>query len=164
VVAHAAALVRPGGHVYLVDTDLGAMRLEPDEGAAEIWRRYADFQRTRGNDPEIGPRLHVLLAGAGLGIAAVDAWFSVVSAQQLALGGGGAATAAQHAMVAAGALTENRGTALRRGTRARGRKPAHARVPAAVRGRRAPPWLNGQTRSRTVGPSKLAVADSQYAQ
>jgi SAM-dependent methyltransferase len=107
VVAHAAALVRPGGHVYLVDTDLGAMRLEPDEGAAEIWRRYAAFQRTRGNNPEIGPGLHVLLDGAGLVVTAVDAWFSVVSGPQLSLGGGGAATAAQHAMVAAGALTEN---------------------------------------------------------
>jgi SAM-dependent methyltransferase len=85
VVAHAGALVRSGGHVYLVDTELAAMRLEPDDvGASEIWRRYAAFQRTRRNNPEIGPQLHVLLAGAGLVVAAVDAWFSVVPGQMLA--------------------------------------------------------------------------------
>jgi SAM-dependent methyltransferase len=108
LVAHAAALVRPGGHVYLVDTDLGAARLEPDdEGAFEIFRRYDAFQRARGNDPGIGPRLHVLLAGAGLVVTAVDASFAVIPAQVLAASGGGAATAAQHAMMAAGALTED---------------------------------------------------------
>ncbi len=108
VVAHAAALVRPGGHVYLVDTDLGASRLEPDEaGAHEIIQRYAAFQRSRGNNPEIGPRLHVLLAGAGLEVTAVDAWFSVVPGAILVQGGGGAAAAAQHAMMAAGAMTED---------------------------------------------------------
>ncbi|HEY8756085.1 MAG TPA: methyltransferase domain-containing protein [Candidatus Dormibacteraeota bacterium] len=101
LVAHAAALVRPGGHVYLVDTDLGAARLEPDEaGAFEIFRRYAAFQRARGNDPGIGPRLHVLLGGAGLEVTAVDASYAVIPAQVLAASGGGAATAAQHAMMA----------------------------------------------------------------
>jgi SAM-dependent methyltransferase len=107
LVAHAAALVRPGGHVYLVDTDLRAARLEPDEaGAFEISLRYDTFQRARGNDPGIGPRLHVLLAEAGLEVRAVDASFAVVPAQVLAESGGGAATAAQHAMMAAGALSE----------------------------------------------------------
>jgi SAM-dependent methyltransferase len=107
VVAHAAALVRPGGHVYLVDTDLGAARLEPDGGGAvEIFRRYDAFQRSRGNDPGIGPRLHVLLAGAGLTVTAVEAWFNVVPAQILAESGGGPGVAAQQAMIAAGALTE----------------------------------------------------------
>jgi SAM-dependent methyltransferase len=106
VVAHAAALVRPGGHVYLVDTDLAAARLEPDElGAFEIFRRYDTFQRARGNDPGIGPRLHVLLAGAGLVVTAVDASYAVVPSQVLAGSDGGAATAAQQAMMAAGALT-----------------------------------------------------------
>jgi SAM-dependent methyltransferase len=108
VVAHAAALVRPGGHVYLVDTDISAMRLEPDDAEAfEIFRRYGAFQRARGNDPGIGPRLHVLLAGAGLVVTAVDASFAVIPAELLAASGGGAATAAQHAMMAAGALTED---------------------------------------------------------
>jgi SAM-dependent methyltransferase len=107
VVAHAGTLIRPGGHVYLVDTDLAAARLEPDEaGAFEIFRRYDAFQRARGNDPGIGPRLHVLLAGAGLVVTAVDASFAVVTAQVLSASDGGAATAAQHAMMAAGALTE----------------------------------------------------------
>jgi SAM-dependent methyltransferase len=107
LVAHAAALIRPGGHVYLVDTDLGASRLEPDEpGAYEIFRRYADFQRARGNNPAIGPRLHVLLAGAGLDVTAVDASYTVIPATVLAASGGGAAAAAQHTMMAAGALTE----------------------------------------------------------
>jgi SAM-dependent methyltransferase len=107
LVAHAAALVRPGGHVYLVDTDLGCARLEPDPaGAFEIFRRYAEFQRARGNNPGIGPRLHVLLAGAGLDVTAVDAWYAVIPASVLAAGGGGAAEAAQQTMMAAGALTE----------------------------------------------------------
>jgi precorrin-6B methylase 2 len=108
VVAHAGALVRPGGYVYLVDTDLRAARLEPDEaGAFEIFRRYDAFQRARGNDPGIGPRLHVLLAGAGLVVTAVEASFAIIPAEVLAASGGGAATAAQHAMMAAGALTED---------------------------------------------------------
>lgn len=108
VVAHAGALLRPGGHVYLVDTDLEAGRLEPDDaGAFEIYRRYSAFQRARGNNPEIGPRLHVLLGGAGLAVTAVDAWFNVVSAQMLQQAGGGPAAAAQHTMMAAGALTED---------------------------------------------------------
>jgi hypothetical protein len=94
--------------VYLVDTDLSAARLEPDDaGAFEIFRRYDSFQRARGNDPGIGPRLHVLLAGAGLEVTAVDASFAVIPAPVLAMSGGGAATAAQHAMMAAGALTED---------------------------------------------------------
>jgi hypothetical protein len=108
VVAHAAALVHPGGHVYLVDTDMAAMRLEPDpDGAFVIFRRYDAFQRTRGNDPRIGPRLHVLLAAAGLEVTAVDASYAVVPAQVLRDSGGGAAAAARGAMVAAGALTED---------------------------------------------------------
>ncbi len=107
LVAHAAALVRPGGHVYLVDTDLGGARCEPDPtGAFEIFRRYADFQRARANDPAIGPRLHVLLAGARLDVTAVDAWYAVIPASVLAASGGGAAVAAQRAMVAAGVLSE----------------------------------------------------------
>lgn len=107
VVRHGAALVRPGGHVYLTDTDVGAMHIAPDDGGArELFTRYADFQRARGNNPQIGPRLHVLLAEAGLALVAVEAWYAVLPAQILAGADGGAATAAQQAMMAAGALTE----------------------------------------------------------
>jgi hypothetical protein len=47
-----------------------------------------------------------VLAGAGLAVTAVEAWFNVVPARILAESGGGPGVAAQQAMIAVGALTE----------------------------------------------------------
>jgi len=69
----------------------------------EQMRRYAEFQRSRGNDPNIGLRLHVLLARAGLELTDHEAWFNIVPGDLLAHGG--PPGAAQDAMLAAGAIS-----------------------------------------------------------
>jgi SAM-dependent methyltransferase len=58
--------LRPGGGVAVIDSDDGALVLEPPpEGFAEVLAaRQRTFQR-RGADPFIGRRLPGLLAGAG---------------------------------------------------------------------------------------------------
>jgi SAM-dependent methyltransferase len=67
IVDHLASLVRPGGHVYLVDVDLTGIRargmLPELEGLFDF---YAEFHRRRGNDPMIGLRLGELATNAGL--------------------------------------------------------------------------------------------------
>jgi precorrin-6B methylase 2 len=104
LVAHAAALVRPGGCVYLVDTIGDANRIG---AAVEVddaqMRRYADFQRSRGNDPNTGLRLHVLLAQAGLEVTDHEAWFNLMPASRVAHAG--PLSSARDAMLAAGAIT-----------------------------------------------------------
>jgi ubiquinone/menaquinone biosynthesis C-methylase UbiE len=105
ILEHAARLVRPGGHVYVVDAMLSAMRLAPATPQAhEQVRRYLEFQRARGNNPDIGTELHALLAGAGLEVTEHAAWFNILPAAVVALGG--PLLAAQQAMLAAGAITE----------------------------------------------------------
>jgi hypothetical protein len=59
--------VRPGGCLYLVDTDLTAFRvLDMDSGLADMGDRYTEFHRALGNDPSVGLRLGKLIAEAGL--------------------------------------------------------------------------------------------------
>ncbi len=67
IVDHAATLVRPGGAVYLVDIDLPAFRLRPDDDdLTDLESRYAQWHAQRGNDLSVGLRLGELLAAAGL--------------------------------------------------------------------------------------------------
>lgn len=67
IVNHAATLVRPGGAVYLVDADLAAVRLRPeDEDLADLSRRYQQWHAQQGNDGSVGLRLGELLVAAGL--------------------------------------------------------------------------------------------------
>lgn len=104
VVAHAASLVRPGGHVYLVDTLGDSMQIASSVGVDhEQVRCYRDFQRSRGNDPNVGARLHILLADAGLELTDHDAWFNIVPGSLASHGG--PMGAAQETMLAAGAIT-----------------------------------------------------------
>lgn len=64
IVDHLASLVRPGGAVYLVDTDLTGIRnLDSDPDLSDLTERYAAFHADRGNDPMVGLRLGKLLAG-----------------------------------------------------------------------------------------------------
>ena len=103
--AHLAGLLRPGGHLYVVDTDLDAFRSSPADPAMEAMaERYSAFHRSLGNDPRIGPQLPALLAGAGLAVV-------VKRGEWLALPGvlvrdGGPLRSAQAAMVAAGVASE----------------------------------------------------------
>ena len=106
VVRHCASLLRDGGHLYLVDTDAEAIRVslaDPDPDAVELRARYREFQRSRGCDIGIGPRLGSLLLDAGLEITERAAWFNIIPGELLALGG--PLVAAIPAMIAAGAAT-----------------------------------------------------------
>jgi SAM-dependent methyltransferase len=104
-VDHLGTLLRPGGHLYLVDVDHTGMRLSVDEpDFAEAFERYREFQRRRGCDVAIGPRLGTLLVAAGLELAERAAWYAVVPGELLALGG--PTVSAQREMRQAGAATE----------------------------------------------------------
>lgn len=69
IVDHLAALVRPGGAVYLCDIEATAFRWYPADRAwalAEIDQRYRAFHAGLGNDLSVGLRLGELLERAGL--------------------------------------------------------------------------------------------------
>jgi ubiquinone/menaquinone biosynthesis C-methylase UbiE len=81
IVNHLASLVKPGGHVYLVDVDLTAMRIldqEPD--LDDIVDKYVEFHRRRGNDPLIGLRLGQLATAAGLEDVEHSGGYNIVNA------------------------------------------------------------------------------------
>lgn len=105
IVEHLASLVRPGGHVYLVDVDLDAARTTPpDAELSHQMSRYAEFHRARGNDVRIGPRLPALLAGAALEVAETAAAYACIPGALTAAGG--PLRAAQEAMLAEHQLDE----------------------------------------------------------
>ena len=67
IVDHLASLVRPGGYLYVVDVDLSMLRISPaPDDLGDIFDRYVEFHRSRGNDPHVGLRLGSLLRSAGL--------------------------------------------------------------------------------------------------
>jgi ubiquinone/menaquinone biosynthesis C-methylase UbiE len=67
IVDHLASLLKPGGHVYLVDVDIEGMRaLDIDPDLEDVFDKYAEFHRRRGNDPRVGLRLGQLAAKSGL--------------------------------------------------------------------------------------------------
>lgn len=103
---HAASLLRPGGHLYVVDVDATALRASVvDADYEEQALRYLEFQRTRGNNVDIGPHLGPLVAGAGLALVEHEGLVQKVPGQFLATGGG-PMVAARREMVAAGTMTE----------------------------------------------------------
>jgi ubiquinone/menaquinone biosynthesis C-methylase UbiE len=76
ILEHIASLLRPGGQLYVIDTDLESARIVPGDADLEDQRsRYWDLLRRRGCDPRIGPRLGGLLAAAGFDAVRHDAWF-----------------------------------------------------------------------------------------
>jgi SAM-dependent methyltransferase len=103
-VAHLAELLRPGGHLYVVDSHAEGFCLSPDDAEIrEQFRRYAEFQRGRGNNPHIGPQVGALMRHAGLEVVERAGWYNVVPAGILALGG--PMRAAQDAMIRAAVLS-----------------------------------------------------------
>ncbi len=67
IVGHLATLVRPGGCLYLVDTDATAIRTLPEHAdLTDLNERYAAFRAARGDDNRAGLRLADRLARAGL--------------------------------------------------------------------------------------------------
>lgn len=103
---HAVTLLRPGGHLYAVDVDLTARRLSvSDADFDEQAERYLDFQRRRGNNVDIGPKLGPLLAGAGLELREHEGVMQKVPAALVSIGG--PVVAARHEMLAAGTITQD---------------------------------------------------------
>lgn len=106
VVRHAASLLRPGGHLYVVDSDGSGTRLSvEDADVVEQVERYSAFQRSRGNNVDMGPRLGPLLAEAGLELLEHEGWFNAVPARLLTLGG--PVVAARPEMLAAGVISDD---------------------------------------------------------
>jgi len=80
-VDHLASRVRPGGCVYLVDTDLtGARTIDGAPELDDLFEKYSQFHRARGNDPLAGLRLANLLKAAGLEVLAFEGRYSILAA------------------------------------------------------------------------------------
>lgn len=104
IVDHLASLVRPGGSVYLVDTDLTGMRTRDVEpGLEDLLEKYAEFHRGRGHDPQVGLRLDRFIQGAGLDLVEFGGAYTILA---MPPGMRPPAWAARELMVADGVLTE----------------------------------------------------------
>ena len=67
IVAHLASLLRPGGALYLAETDATALRQIPEDPDLEDQRsRFLSLLVSLGNDLAIGPKLGQLIVDAGL--------------------------------------------------------------------------------------------------
>jgi hypothetical protein len=75
IVDHLASLVRPGGHVYLLDVDMTAGTAGRGlPGAPDLHARYLRWHEHQGNDPRIGRRLADLGRAAGLAVEEYRGW------------------------------------------------------------------------------------------
>jgi SAM-dependent methyltransferase len=101
IVDHLATLVRPGGHVYLLDVDLTSRTIGGSE-TGEMYDRYLGWHERCGNDPRVGRRLADLGRAAGLAVVEHRGW--TVSGA-LPRGMRGPAWAARDELVRAGLAT-----------------------------------------------------------
>lgn len=100
-----AALVKPGGCVYLMDIEGTASRLlDLDPALADLMERYAEFHRRRGNDLQTGLRLGKLLTAAGLELEVHRGWYQIMTPPP---GMRPPPWAAREAMLAAGVVTQD---------------------------------------------------------
>lgn len=105
IVNHLASLLRPGGCLLLVDVDVTAMRLRPQDTAVqELLEAYRQFQLARGAALELGLHLDALLQAAGLEVVS---YLGLTDVLPLPPGVRGPAWAARDAMVEAGVVTED---------------------------------------------------------
>jgi SAM-dependent methyltransferase len=75
-----AALVKPGGCVYLMDIEGTASRLlDLDPALGDLMERYTEFHRRRGNDLQTGLRLGKLLTAAGLDLVVHRGWYQIMT-------------------------------------------------------------------------------------
>ncbi len=103
IVDHLATLPRAGGAVYLVDSDLTAIRiLDADPDLDDMSDKYVRFHANRGNDPSVGLRLAKLLQAAGLDIISFTGTYNIIT---FAPGMRPPAWAARNTMLAEGAAT-----------------------------------------------------------
>jgi SAM-dependent methyltransferase len=105
IVAHLATLLRPGGCLYLVDTDGSAIRVIPEAehpDLVDLQERYLAFRTTNGDDNAAGLRLAERLVRAGLELVEFRGRYVI---RELSPGLRSPAWAAREAMVAAGRAT-----------------------------------------------------------
>jgi SAM-dependent methyltransferase len=105
IVAHLATLLRPGGCLYLVDTDGTAIRVtseaeHPD--LVELQERYLAFRAASGDDNAAGLRLADRLVRAGLELVEFRGRYLI---REVSPGLRSPAWVAREAMVAAGMAT-----------------------------------------------------------
>jgi ubiquinone/menaquinone biosynthesis C-methylase UbiE len=104
IISHLATLLRPGGSLYLVETDPLGWRRDPDDAdITECYERWFELMRRRHNDLEIGAKLGRLMGDAGLEILDRTARIGVFSGDAMLRGGPWAARAA---IVQAGLATQ----------------------------------------------------------
>jgi SAM-dependent methyltransferase len=104
IVAHLATLLRPGGCLYLVDTDGTAVRTVPeDPDLDDLQRRYLALHAARGNDLRAGLRLGERLERAGLELVEFRGAYLI---RPMPPGLRPPQWAAREAMVAAGVATQ----------------------------------------------------------
>ena len=99
IVDHLRSLLRNGGCVYLVDSDLTGLRIyPPDSNLQDVWHRYVNFQVVRGNDVSAGLGLGELVRRAGLELTDFRGRYDIFREKGLR----GPAWEAREAMAAAG--------------------------------------------------------------
>jgi SAM-dependent methyltransferase len=76
LLAHAATLLRPGGHLVSAEPDVDGIEFEAAEAEREYERRWAAMARADGNDPSLGEgdRLQRLLQTRGWRILDIISW------------------------------------------------------------------------------------------
>ncbi len=78
VVSHLTTLLRPGGHLFFVETDCRSWRDVPsDEDLLDLQERWFELLRRKGNDLEVGPKLGHILLEAGLELVALSARYDM---------------------------------------------------------------------------------------
>jgi SAM-dependent methyltransferase len=105
IVAHLATLVRPGGCLYLVDSDGTAFRTLPEHAdLTDLHERYGAFRAARGDDNRAGLRLADRVARAGLELLEFSGRYLIGQPPATIRP---PAWAAREAMVAAGVASED---------------------------------------------------------
>lgn len=84
ILEHLASLLRPGGHLFLAETDLNHWSFEPtDPDMAEERQRFKDLLGRQGNDVGVGSNLGRLLKDAGMEVVDLKSRFDVHWAQDM---------------------------------------------------------------------------------
>lgn len=96
ILAHAFELLRPGGSIFVVDSDVRAFRLVPeDPDLRDEHERYVELLCRGGADPSIGPTLAHRLEARGFEVADFGGRYEVFwSSESRSLGPARAARAA----------------------------------------------------------------------
>jgi hypothetical protein len=105
IIAHLVGLLRPGGHLFLLETDPLAWRRDPDDDdVADCCERFLELMRRQGNDLLIGSKLGRLQIEAGLELVEFNARYGTTARSEDFWRGCG--WAARQAIVDAGLATD----------------------------------------------------------